>query len=130
MMQVVANIFDFGTEHRTTTGAVYDNDVIRRAVEEFNKNVDHKFVYLHPNTPDTISDDLSKVVGTVKGLSVKEDGIYAEMELIDTPLGKVAQKLIDNGFDMQYSPDGYGRVVGGKVLDYTMRSVTIVPPES
>ena len=55
------------------------------------------FTYMgHPDEVDAGKDD-KDVVGLLKSMSKEGTDIYAEIDLLDTPLGRIVKTLIDAG---------------------------------
>ena len=124
MKDVTVMLFDTSKEHHTAQGAIYNNDAMVEAFKKFGE-LDHaKYVYVEP--PDDGINNIAQVAGTVKDLSFKDDGVWGNIQLLDTPQGKFVQTLMEQlGNKMHFVPDGYGRVVGDKVIDYEMTSISI-----
>ena len=124
MKDVTVMLFDTSKEHHTAQGAVYNNDAMVEAFKKFGE-LDHaKYVYVEP--PEDGIGNLSEIAGVVKDLSFKDDGVWGNIQLLDTPQGKYVQTLMEQlGNKMHFVPDGYGRSIGDKVIDYEMASISI-----
>ena len=124
MKEITVMLYDTNKEHHTAQGVIYNNDAVIEAFKKFG-DLDHP-KYVYTEAPDTCVGDLSQVAGTLKDLSFKEDGVWGNIQLLDTPQGKFAQTLMEQlGNKMHFVPDGYGRVVGDKVIDYEITSISI-----
>ena len=57
--------------------------------------------------------DMTKISHVVTNLYKREDGLYADIELLETPFGSVLQDLIDKGRDItsNFRTRGTGRLV-------------------
>lgn len=118
-MKVRAKIFT------TSNRYVYPEPVLKEAIKSFMEKKD-RLVY--QGEIDTITPSLSHVAGVVNKIDFAENNdVYAEIEIMQTPDGKVVQKLIEEGLPLKYAPFGHGMVNNGEVIDYTMMGITILP---
>ena len=87
--------------------------------EEYKNGIKNRwfFTYMgHPDEVDAGKDD-KDVVGLLKSMSKEGTDIYAEIDLIDTPLGRIVKTLIDAGVNFGVSIRGAGDVAEDGTVD-------------
>lgn len=72
--------------------------------------------------------DLTKVSHRVVNLYKKEDGLYADIEILETPNGKVLEDIINKGNQVSFRTRGSGDLILredglSEVEDYTLESI-------
>ena len=77
---------------------------------------------------DKLEIDLTKVSHRVVNLYKKEDGLYADIETLETPCGKLLEDIINKGNQVNFSPNGSGYLIEREdglmeVKDYTLESI-------
>lgn len=94
----------------TITGRIYT----RENVEYVPDNV---FVYAGDHFK------INDIAGVCQNIVVDEDGIHGEIELFDTPSGKIIQEFPD--YALNYYASGIGMVKENVVSGYRLRAVGI-----
>ena len=77
---------------------------------------------------DKLEIDLTKVSHRVINLYKKEDGLYADIETLETPCGKLLEDIINKGNQVNFRPNGSGYLIEREdglmeVKDYTLESI-------
>lgn len=72
--------------------------------------------------------DLTKVSHRVINLYKKEDGLYADIETLETPCGKLLEDIINKGNQVNFISNGSGYLIEREdglmeVKDYTLESI-------
>lgn len=119
-----------GTVNRN--GRKYMLETLQREVKSFYENKIKPNRSLgeldHPPEP-TIN--LDRVSHLITGLEMKENVGYGCAKLIDTPMGRIAKSLVDEGILLGMSTRGVGTLDGDMVKDdYTLITVDIVADPS
>lgn len=77
---------------------------------------------------DKLEIDLTKVSHRVINLYKKEDGLYADIETLETPCGKLLEDIINRGNQVNFRTRGSGDLILREdgifeVKDYTLASI-------
>ena len=77
---------------------------------------------------DKLEIDLTKVSHRVINLYKKEDGLYADIETLETPCGKLLEDIINRGNQVNFRTRGSGDLIPREdgifeVKDYTLASI-------
>ena len=77
---------------------------------------------------DKLEIDLTKVSHRVINLYKKEDGLYADIEILETPCGKLLEDIINKGNPVSFRTRGSGDLIPREdgtfeVKDYTLVSI-------
>ena len=77
---------------------------------------------------DKLEIDLTKVSHRVVNLYKKEDGLYADIETLETPCGKLLEDIINKGNQVNFRTRGSGDLIPREdglmeVKDYTLESI-------
>ena len=81
---------------------------------------------------DKLEIDLTKVSHRVVNLYKKEDGLYADIETLETPCGKLLEDIINKGNQVSFRTRGSGDLILREdgifeVKDYTLASIDYTP---
>lgn len=120
-MKLTAKIFDSKYKHKNHY--VYDSDVLKNAVKEFNDSPNKYVLRENKNYVNQIN--LIDVIGIVNNIYYTNGEIHANIEILDTPEGKIYQELIKNN-SVRFSPAGFGEITDNKVTNYTIRSIDAI----
>lgn len=77
---------------------------------------------------DRLQTDLTKVSHRVINLYKKEDGLYADIEILETPNGKLLEDIINKGNQVSFRTRGSGDLIpredeSSEVKDYILESI-------
>lgn len=77
---------------------------------------------------DRLETDLTKVSHRVVNLYKKEDGLYADIEILETPNGKLLEDTINRGSQVSFRTRGSGYLIYkedglSEVKDYIFESI-------
>lgn len=98
-----------------------DKLTIKLALERFMQGNDRMVV-------DGPGNDLSNLVGSVKSIEFKDDGVYADVDILPTPKGNAVKALLTNHPEyLQFVPFGIGRIIGSQVIDYEVTNISVLP---
>lgn len=89
-------------------GVVYPLEELEMAVEKFNVQDGRHFVELADHYPSDPTINLDLVAGRVS-LEIDGDCVVAHLKLLETPMGQLAKKIIDQMFLV---PSAQGNVKG------------------
>jgi Prohead core protein serine protease len=115
-------------------GRVYSESIMRPAVGKYIKEyVDTKRAMGELGHPPTPSINLDKVSHIIEGLSFKESTrhVVGKARILETPMGKIAQNLMEGGVKLGVSSRGLGSVkmvdgLNHVQSDFTINTVDIV----
>lgn len=82
---------------RTAEGYILGTKAAKRLVEDFNNHLEERgVVTLEPSSINPSTED---ICGKVRkpGLVIRDGKIYAEIELLDTPKGKIVKAIVESG---------------------------------
>ena len=113
-------------------GRVYSKDILVREVKEFVEGKIKKNRSMgeldHPENPQI---NLERVSHIIESLEMKDNVGYGCAKLIDTPMGRIAKTLVDEGIIVGMSTRGVGTLDGKTVKeDYKLITVDIVADPS
>lgn len=77
---------------------VFSSDAMKKAVANMNRRLKKQDVYGEFGRSDVsngISTNLSKVSHQIRHLSMKNGGVYADVDILPTPNGEILKKVID-----------------------------------
>ena len=124
------------SEQKNRNGRVYPNSVLMNEVKRYNKEYVQKNRAMgelnHPQGPTVNLDRVSHIIK-----ELREDGndIYGKAKIMDTPMGKIAKNLIDEGAKLGVSSRGMGSLkekngVNEVQKDFMLAAVDIVADPS
>jgi hypothetical protein len=106
-MILTAKIMDLSSG-LAPTGRQYDPATLKDAIERFNAS-GNKSVYISDTregqVPGELTHSLANIVGRVSDdVKIKADGLWADVELLDTPTGSIMQELHNAGTSLNFAP--------------------------
>jgi len=119
-------------EIENKNGRVYSKDILVREVKDFFENKIKKNRSMgeldHPENPQI---NLERVSHVIESLEMKDNVGYGCAKLLDTPMGRIAKTLVDEGIIVGMSTRGVGTLDGKTVKeDYKLITVDIVADPS
>lgn len=112
----------------TTNGRIYSSVVLEHAIEEFNSR---KFPCVCNNHGNHNHVDMAEVTHVVSSLELKGDDLIANIDILDTPRGKMLQTMISVlGIDkFNVFPVGVGTLKNRKIVNdgFIITGVVIQP---
>ena len=124
------------SEQKNRNGRVYPNTVLMNEVKRYNKEYVKKNRAMgelnHPQGPTV---NLDRVSHIIKELKEDGDDVYGKAKIMDTPMGKIAKNLIDEGAKLGVSSRGMGSLkekdgVNEVQKDFMLAAVDIVADPS
>ena len=116
---------------------IYPLEIIVREVDNYNRNYVRQNRALgelcHPESPHV---NLERVSHLIKSLVLNGNDVYGKAKLMDTPFGKIAKNLVDEGVKLGVSTRGVGslreRTSGIKEVqdDFQLNAIDIVADPS
>ena len=88
-------------DHPDRYGRIYSKDAVEKAVKNFNGKA-YRFGEL--GYPTTQQIDLGKISHEVNGVSFDGSALKANIQLLDTPAGKIAQQILNSGREIKIRP--------------------------
>ena len=124
------------SEQKNRNGRVYPESVLMNEVKRYNKEYVRKNRAMgelnHPQGPTVNLDRVSHIIK-----ELKQDGtdVYGKAKIMDTPMGKIAKNLIDEGAKLGVSSRGMGSLkekdgVNEVQNDFMLAAVDIVADPS
>jgi hypothetical protein len=119
-------------EIKNKNGRVYSKEILVREVNDFCESKIKKNRSMgeldHPENPAI---NLERVSHIIESLEMKDNVGYGVAKLIDTPMGRIAKTLVDEGIIVGMSTRGVGTLDGETVKeDYKLITVDIVADPS
>mgnify|MGYP005813255971 CR=1 FL=1 len=124
------------SEQKNRNGRVYPNTVLMNEVKRYNKEYVKKNRAMgelnHPQGPTV---NLDRVSHIIKELKEDGDDVYGKAKIMDTPMGKIAKNLIDEGAKLGVSSRGMGSLkekdgVNEVQKDFMLAAIDIVADPS
>lgn len=107
-------------------GRLYSRTLWEKEIQRLKKTVNNRELFVEACRGDGITVDLSRAAGIITDLSIDDDCVKAEIEILLTHEGQAIIKLIENNLDVEIFPSGMGCVdKDGVVSDYVLTSVHI-----
>lgn len=123
-------------EKKNRNGRIYPKSVLMNEVKRYNKEYVQKNRAMgelnHPQGPTV---NLDRVSHIIKELNIDGTDIYGKAKIMDTPMGKIAKNLIDEGAKLGVSSRGMGSLkekggVNEVQNDFMLAAVDIVADPS
>lgn len=125
------------SEQKNRNGRVYPKSVLMDEVKRYNNEYVKKNRAMgelnHPQGPTV---NLDRVSHIIKELREDGDDVYGKAKIMDTPMGKIAKNLIDEGAKLGVSSRGMGSLKANKngvnevQKDFMLAAVDIVADPS
>tara|TARA_R110001583_G_scaffold36124_21_gene119138 strand:+ start:3106 stop:3756 length:651 start_codon:yes stop_codon:yes gene_type:complete len=125
------------SNQKNRNGRVYPESVLMNEVKRYNKEYVEKNRAMgelnHPQGPTV---NLDRVSHIIKELKQDGDDVYGKAKIMDTPMGKIAKNLIDEGAKLGVSSRGMGSLKQNKEgvnevqKDFMLAAVDIVADPS
>ena len=125
------------SNQKNRNGRVYPEPVLMKEVERYNKEYVQKNrargELNHPQGPTV---NLDRVSHIIKELKQQGDDVYGKAKIMDTPMGRIAKNLIDEGAKLGVSSRGMGSLKQNKEgvnevqKDFMLAAVDIVADPS
>jgi len=122
---------------KNRNGRVYPSEILENEVKRYNKEYVKKNRAMgelnHPQGPTV---NLDRVSHIIKELKVEGNNIMGKAKIMDTPMGKIAKNLIDEGAKLGVSSRGMGSLKQNKQgvnevqKDFMLAAVDIVADPS
>jgi hypothetical protein len=89
-------------------GRVYPRAILEREVRNYQKFIQENRALGECDHPDSSVVELKNVSHIVREAHMEGDIVYGEVELLDTPCGKILQNLVEAGVTLGISSRGVG----------------------
>ena len=89
-------------------GRVYPRAILEREVRNYQKFIQENRALGECDHPDSSVVELKNVSHIVREAHMEGDVVYGEVELLDTPCGKILQNLVEAGVTLGISSRGVG----------------------
>lgn len=89
-------------------GRIYPKGVLEREVMNYQKLIKENRALGECDHPDTSVVELKNVSHVVREAYMEGDIVYGQIEILDTPAGKIIQNLIESGITLGISSRGVG----------------------
>ena len=121
---------------KNRNGRIYPMPVMEKAVGNYvDKQVSKGRAVGELNHPDGPTVNLDKVSHKIDNLQIKGDDVMGRATILETPMGKIVQGLLDGGVQLGVSTRGMGSLMNnGQAMivkdDYMLNAVDIVQDPS
>jgi len=107
-------------------GRIYSQELVKYAIDQC-----QYLTLVTLDVPEGAEIDLARICGKVIGWKFEKDAIVAEIEISETPLGKILCSLLDAGVHLELVPSGTGTLGSdGQVSDYKLTCLSFVMPSA
>jgi hypothetical protein len=89
-------------------GRVYPRVILEREVRNYQKFIRENRALGECDHPDSSVVELKKVSHIIREAYMEDDVCYGVVELLDTPMGKILQSLVESGVTLGISSRGVG----------------------
>ena len=125
-------------DHPNSNGIVYAKTEIEKAINEWKENKQN-YGELNPDYEHPNHISLTNVSHKIDDIYIADNNVFAKIELLDTPTGKIAKQLINSGCDLKFAPrilgnvekikKGSGKYTGKmEVKDIDLITIDIIKP--
>lgn len=108
MEKVTCLLKDFSNPE---TGRVYSKEAMEKAVKEYMSRPEHQRLGEISRDNGETFVSLAHVTHRVENMAFMGNKLYCEIELLDTPEGKMMQEIVKNGHDLKLTPRAMGNPV-------------------
>jgi len=110
-------------------GRTYPTAVVEKAIERVQQHIDDGRFLGMMGVPQSASVPLDLISHSVKALRIENGYMVADVKLLDTPMAKAYQRIVDcKQYSMAWRPMGTGTVdEKGVITDYTIIAITAIP---
>ena len=122
-MKIKAKLFDLNASNN---GYQFAADVFEQ-FSQYMKNSD-RIVYGENATGEITHPELANAVGVINSIEWADSCAYGDIELLDTPQGKIYQTMLNSGVSLdsvKLEPVWIYRKVGDKILDLNLQYVNV-----
>ena len=132
---VIEGIF-MQAESKNRNGRVYPKAIMERAVSKYvTEQVSKKRAVGELNHPEGPTVNLDKVSHLITALQWEGNDVVGKAQILDTPMGKIVQGLLEGGVQLGVSTRGMGSLVNRNGVayvgeDYHLATVDIVQDPS
>jgi len=96
------------SETLNQNGRVYPRAILEREVRNYQKFIKENRALGECDHPDSSVVELKKVSHIIREAHMEGDVCYGTVELLDTPMGKILQSLVESGVTLGISSRGVG----------------------
>ncbi len=96
------------SETLNQNGRVYPRAILEREVRNYQKFIRENRALGECDHPDSSVVELKKVSHIIREAHMEGDVCYGTVELLDTPMGKILQSLVESGVTLGISSRGVG----------------------
>lgn len=116
---------------KNKNGRIYPKNIMETEIKSYNQNkIATKRAMGEMDHPTTVHVNLDRVSHIVESLEMIGDNVYGVAKILDTPMGKIAKSLIDEGVQFGVSTRGIGSVNDSMVVTYSLRAIDLVSDPS
>lgn len=98
------------TEKQNKNGRIYRKNIMEGALGDFQKLIEQKRSLGELGHPPNPQINLNQVSHLITSLKFEGNDVYGRAKILDTPYGKIAKNLIDEGVGFGVSSRGLGSV--------------------
>jgi len=101
-------------DEENKNGRIYTESLLKREMGKLQESIDNRRLVGELDHPSHDSVKLSQVSHLITKLEMKGKDVIGEAEILDTPMGKVAQALVKGGVQVGISSRGMGTLSEGQ----------------
>jgi len=97
---------------KNQNGRVYTKDILNREIERLSESIGHRRLVGQLDHPQTATIEYAKTSHLVSSLVMDEStgDVIGELEILDTPAGRIAKSLVESRVQIGVSSRGLGTV--------------------
>jgi len=119
-MEFIGKIATAG-EPMPESGRTFPKEELEKAIAKYNEK-ETKLGHLGLQESSTVN--LDRVSHKVNNVYMKDNTVYAEVTVLDTPMGNITKQLIEADATMTLVPTGTGKVdENNTITDYELTSI-------
>lgn len=92
----------------TANGRIYPKHLVEREIKRLNERMKKRQVLGHVDHPESGKTSLMQASHLITSLSLKDDQVFGEAEILNTPSGKVLKALVEANVTLGVSSRGFG----------------------
>lgn len=125
-MKIKCKLFE---NNISQSGRKFDPESLEKAIDGYLTNTDSHMRLVELGKKNSMEDltlKLTNVCGKVVSLDHKDGNVDVDVEILETPNGKIVQDFLSAGNGIKAYPTGYGKVnEDGVVEDFTLMGFTL-----
>lgn len=99
----------------TSLNRTYPKRILLNAINNAKTMINENRMFVSAKCPETSTIPLVDVIGIIKKLTLKDDGVYADIEFLDTPAYKMVHETFRAISNLNLTDDAFSSIGLGSV---------------